>query len=78
MIDQRGDLKITDFGLARLCGENESVKQIGGTPGYMAPEHERGEEVTVRSDLYALGLILFEMEPFKNAKERWKDDQWFS
>src|ERR1041385_8676057 len=60
MIDGRGKARITDFGLAALEGD-ASTRGIAGTPAYMAPEQLRGEPVTPRSDLYALGLIYFEM-----------------
>jgi serine/threonine-protein kinase len=60
MIDGRGRARITDFGLA----VNKDVAQreaFAGTPAYMAPEQLAGAEATVRSDLYALGLVLYEM-----------------
>ncbi|HXN46868.1 MAG TPA: serine/threonine-protein kinase, partial [Bryobacteraceae bacterium] len=59
MLDGQGRLRITDFGLAGVAGE---VKDIGsGTRGYMAPEQQSGQEVTARSDIYALGLVLHEV-----------------
>jgi hypothetical protein len=60
MIDGRGRARLTDFGLAITTGE-PTGGPIAGTPAYMAPEQRAGEPVTVRSDLYALGLVLFEM-----------------
>ncbi len=57
MIDGTGKVRITDFGLAGVSGE--SVR--AGTPAYMAPEQLGGGEVTVRSDIYALGLVLYEI-----------------
>ena len=50
---------ITDFGLAR--GANQMAGEFGGTPAYMAPELWRGERATKASDIYALGVILYEM-----------------
>lgn len=61
MIDGKGNLRITDFGLARLASEAASRKQRGGTPAYMAPEHGKDGEVSESCDLYAVGLILSEM-----------------
>jgi len=60
MLDDRGNVRITDFGLAAMA--NELHHQVdAGTPGYMAPEQLAGKEVTARSDLYALGLVLYEI-----------------
>jgi serine/threonine-protein kinase len=57
MLDGLGKVRITDFGLAGLAGE--SIR--AGTPAYMAPEQLAGREVTARSDIYALGLVLYEI-----------------
>jgi Protein kinase domain len=59
MIDGEGHVRITDFGLAALAGSVDDVR--AGTPAYMAPEQLAGKEVTQRSDIYALGLVLFEL-----------------
>jgi serine/threonine protein kinase len=59
MLDRRGEVRIMDFGLAGLAHEIEDVRS--GTPAYMAPEQLVGKEVTVRSDIYALGLVLYEL-----------------
>ncbi|HSN69760.1 MAG TPA: serine/threonine-protein kinase, partial [Thermoanaerobaculia bacterium] len=61
MIDGRGDARITDFGLAALAEDLEQRREIAGTPAYMAPEQLSGGEVTQKTDLYALGLIFYEM-----------------
>jgi serine/threonine protein kinase len=61
MIDGRGQVLITDFGLAALAGQVEDGQVRDGTPAYMAPEQLAGKEVSVRSDIYALGLVLHEM-----------------
>jgi len=61
MIDGRGRARITDFGLAALERELGPADIVSGTPGYMAPEQLAGREVTVRSDIYALGLVLYEL-----------------
>ncbi len=60
MIDGRGQARITDFGLARLEGSASGVGEIAGTPAYMAPEQLAHGETTIQSDLYSLGLILYE------------------
>jgi serine/threonine-protein kinase len=60
MIDGRGRARITDFGLAVADGGPGS-RDVVGTPAYMAPEQREGREVTVRSDLYSLGLVLYEL-----------------
>jgi Protein kinase domain len=60
MIDGRGRARITDFGLA-VVGQPSGPYAFAGTPAYMSPEQLTGGEVTARTDLYALGLILFEM-----------------
>ncbi|MGD9345982.1 MAG: protein kinase [Candidatus Aminicenantes bacterium] len=61
MLDGRGRVRITDFGLARLTTEPESSDAAIGTPAYMAPEQMAGGLVTEQSDIYSLGLILFEI-----------------
>ncbi|HYL72908.1 MAG TPA: serine/threonine-protein kinase, partial [Bryobacteraceae bacterium] len=59
MLDGQGQLRITDFGLAGVAGEVKDIRS--GTPGYMAPEQRSGQEVTARSDIYALGIVLHEV-----------------
>lgn len=59
MLDERGRVRITDFGLASLAGATGNAFE--GTPAYMAPEQLAGREVTIRSDIYALGLLLYEI-----------------
>ena len=61
MLDGRGQVLLTDFGLAGLAGRIEGGDVTSGTPAYMAPEQLSGEEVTVRSDIYSLGLVLYEI-----------------
>ncbi|MBO6933896.1 MAG: protein kinase [Deltaproteobacteria bacterium] len=64
---QSGDdlVKVVDFGLATIVGNNStSITRPGlvcGTPDYMPPEQARGEQVDGRGDLYALGVVLFEL-----------------
>jgi serine/threonine-protein kinase len=61
MIDGRGRVRITDFGLAGLVETLRGGDVCAGTPAYMAPEQVAGREVSVRSDLYSLGLVLYEV-----------------
>lgn len=58
-----GTVKITDFGIARMLGEQTITVagQVFGTPSYMAPEQIRGAMVDARTDIFSLGLVLFEM-----------------
>jgi Protein kinase domain len=61
MIDGRGIARLTDFGLAALIDDLEGKDVTAGTPSYMAPEQLEGKEVTFKSDVYALGLVLYEV-----------------
>ncbi|MBM4119129.1 tetratricopeptide repeat protein, partial [bacterium] len=58
-----GHVKILDFGLAKLAGADELTRSgaAAGTPAYMSPEQARGGAVDARSDLWALGVVLYEM-----------------
>jgi serine/threonine protein kinase len=67
MLDGRGQVVITDFGLAGLADSIRGAEIRSGTPAYMAPEQLSGQEVTVRSDIYALGLVLYEVFTGKRA-----------
>src|SRR5262245_21143783 len=68
MIDGRGQPRITDFGLAGLAAEIPLSDLRSGTPAYMSPEQRAGREVTTRSDLYSLGLVLHEMFTGKSRR----------
>lgn len=64
LFDQYDDPFITDFGIAKLTEEGSSLtatRAVIGTPAYMSPEQVNGEELDGRSDLYALGVIIFQM-----------------
>ncbi|HEY6931469.1 MAG TPA: serine/threonine-protein kinase, partial [Thermoanaerobaculia bacterium] len=61
MIDGRGRARIMDFGLAVAVDEGAAETETSGTPAYMAPEQFAGKGASVRSDLYALGLVLYEL-----------------
>jgi hypothetical protein len=69
MIDGRGQVKITDFGLAGLAGGFAGAELSAGTPAYMAPEQLSGKEVSEASDLYSLGLVLYEVYTGKPAHQ---------
>ncbi len=61
--DDRGVVRLVDFGIAKdLLSEGQTVEgQSFGTPEYMSPEHCRGEKLDFRSDVYALGIVAFEL-----------------
>lgn len=61
MIDGRGQPRITDFGLAALAQEIPLSDLRSGTPAYMSPEQKTGKDVTTRSDIFSLGLVMHEM-----------------
>ena len=61
MLDGRGRARITDFGLAGLATEMHREDVRAGTPAYMSPEQFSGGELTPKSDLYALGLVMYEI-----------------
>jgi serine/threonine-protein kinase len=61
MLDGQGNVRITDFGLAGLAEALTDEDVRSGTPSFMSPEQLLGREVTVRSDVYALGLLLYEL-----------------
>lgn len=69
MLDQHGDVRITDFGIAALADEIERHDARSGTPAYMSPEQLEGQELTIKSDLYSLGLVLYEIFTGKRAFE---------
>jgi len=61
MLDGRGKVRLTDFGLATAAAGAGADGEIAGTPAYMAPEQLAGGPLSVATDLYALGLVLFEI-----------------
>jgi Protein kinase domain len=67
MIDGEGNARITDFGLAGLAEEIHADEVSAGTPAYMAPEQLDGKAPTIRSDIYSLGVVLYELFTGKRA-----------
>jgi hypothetical protein len=64
MLTQGGRVKVTDFGVAKAIGERTDLTRTGtvvGSPAYMSPEQVRGEELDGRSDLFSLGVVLYEL-----------------
>lgn len=64
LIDDRGGVKVTDFGIARARNTTENLTQTGavmGTATYFSPEQAQGHAVDQRSDVYSLGVVLYEM-----------------
>ncbi|MFM9959081.1 MAG: protein kinase domain-containing protein [Phycisphaerales bacterium] len=62
MLDGRGRARLTDFGVAGTAAEIAASGEIAtGTPAYMAPEQLNGQDVSVRSDIFSLGLVLYEL-----------------
>jgi len=69
IIDSNGRARITDFGIAGIEAEVQGYESRVGTPAYMSPEQITGKEVTKRSDIYSLGLLLYEIFTGKQAFE---------
>ena len=67
MLDGRGQVVVTDFGLAGLVDQIPGSDVRSGTPAYMAPEQLEGKEVNVKTDIYSLGLVLYEIFTGKRA-----------
>jgi HAMP domain-containing protein/predicted Ser/Thr protein kinase len=64
LIDHRGEVKLMDFGIARMTESAEGMTQAGlvvGTPHYMSPEQVQGRALDARSDVYSMGIMIYEM-----------------
>ncbi len=69
MLDGSGKVRITDFGLAGIAANIQGAEVRAGTPAYMAPEQLAGREVTMKSDIYSLGLVMYEILTGRRAFE---------
>jgi len=76
MIDGRGRAKITDFGLAVGVDDDRGGLEVSGTPAYMAPEQLAGKGASVQSDIYALGLVFYELFTGRKAFEAATLAEW--
>ncbi|MCB9451251.1 MAG: protein kinase [Anaerolineaceae bacterium] len=69
MLDENGNAYLSDFGIARVLGSNLTGSAIIGTPAYMSPEQANGLPLDARSDIYSMGIVLFELitgrEPYQ-------------
>ncbi len=74
LIDHKGEVKLMDFGIARMAEAHEGMTQAGlivGTPHYMSPEQVQGKQLDPRSDVYSMGIMLYELvagrRPFESS-----------
>src|SRR6185436_6931495 len=74
LINHKGEVKLMDFGIARMAEAPEAMTQAGliiGTPHYMSPEQVQGRQLDPRSDIYSMGVMLYEMlagrRPFESS-----------
>jgi len=74
LIDAKGEVKLMDFGVARMTEAAEAMTQAGlivGTPHYMSPEQVQGKTLDARTDVYAMGVLLYELlvgrRPFEST-----------
>lgn len=64
LLDERGGVKISDFGIAKMAGQATELTMTGsvvGSPHYLSPEQIRGEDLDGRSDIFSLGVVLYEL-----------------
>jgi serine/threonine protein kinase len=61
LITSDGGVKVVDFGVARSVDSEETIGRVIGTPAYMSPEQAQGDQPDARSDIYSLGLVMYEL-----------------
>jgi serine/threonine-protein kinase len=64
LLDRAGRVKVADFGIAKMAGQSTELTMAGsvmGSPQYLSPEQIRGEDLDGRSDIFSLGVVLYEM-----------------
>lgn len=68
MVDQHGVIKVLDFGIARIVGAGlTKMSMVIGTPGYMSPEQIQGGAIDARSDVFAVGAVIYELLCYREA-----------
>ena len=74
LVSFRGEVKLTDLGIAKDLSEESDGLGVVGTPAYMSPEQVLGDKLDFRSDLFAFGIVLYEMltgrRPFEEEPAR--------
>ncbi len=60
LVSESGEMKLTDFGIAKVASHNSVFQRVKGKFGYMSPEQALGKKIDLRSDLFAVGVVLYE------------------
>lgn len=61
LLDRKGNIKLIDFGLAKQLNSSLSAKSFCGSPPYLAPEVVNNQPATKKTDIYGIGVVLYEM-----------------